>query len=90
MGERARDRMLRQEIKKGCKYLGKEGKGFGQSFIVLMFDMGMGPQDLLLYEKRIVIWFGDGIQQVNWLGNFQYPVNSVELLTTFFFCNLWR
>jgi hypothetical protein len=34
-----------------------------------MLDVGMGPQDLLLYDKRIVIWFGDGIQWVNWLGN---------------------
>jgi hypothetical protein len=25
----AREGMLRQELKKGCKYLGKEGKGFG-------------------------------------------------------------
>jgi hypothetical protein len=29
MGEKAREGMLRQELKKGCKYLGKEGKGFG-------------------------------------------------------------
>jgi hypothetical protein len=53
--------MLRQELIKGCKYLGKEGKGFGKSFTVLMIDVDMGPQDLLLYDKRIVIWFGDGL-----------------------------
>jgi hypothetical protein len=30
MGEKGlREGMLRQEIKKGCKYLGKEGKIFG-------------------------------------------------------------
>jgi hypothetical protein len=63
--------MLRQELKKGCKYLGKEGKGFGKSFTILMLDVGMRPQDLLLYDKRIVIRFGDGLQQVNWLGNLQ-------------------
>jgi hypothetical protein len=27
--KRAREGMLRQELKEGCKYLGKEGKGFG-------------------------------------------------------------
>jgi hypothetical protein len=53
--------MLRKRTQKGCKYLGKEGKGFGKSFIVLMLDVGMRPQDLLLYEKIIVIWFGDGL-----------------------------
>jgi hypothetical protein len=63
--------MLRQKIRKGCKYLGKEGKGFGHSFSVLMIDVGMGPQYLLLYDKRIFIQFGDGLQEVNWLGNHQ-------------------
>jgi hypothetical protein len=27
--KRTREGMLRQELKEGCKYLGKEGKGFG-------------------------------------------------------------
>jgi hypothetical protein len=41
--------------------LGKEGNGFGKSFTILMLDAGMRPQDLLLYEKMIVIQFGDGL-----------------------------
>ena len=48
--KRAREEMLRQELKKGCKCLGKEGKGFGQSFTVLMLYCGMRPQDIILYD----------------------------------------
>jgi hypothetical protein len=50
-----------------------------------MLDDGLGPQDLILYDKMIVIWFGDGLQWVNWLGNPRYPVNSAEFLETFHF-----
>jgi hypothetical protein len=53
-----------------------------------MLDVGMGPQDLLLYEKRIVIGLGHGLQWVNWLGNPRYPVNSIEFLATFYFLQL--
>ena len=53
-----------------------------------MLDVGMGPQDLLLYEKRIFIWFGYELQWVNWFGNPRYPVNSTEFLATFYFLQL--
>jgi hypothetical protein len=37
----------------------RKEREFGQSFIVLMLDCGMRPQDLLLYEKWIFIRLGD-------------------------------
>ena len=38
---------------------GKGGKQNGQSFTVAMFLPEMRPQNLLLYEKMMVIWLGD-------------------------------
>jgi hypothetical protein len=38
---------------------GKGGKQNGQSFNVVMFLLGMRPQNLFLYAKNMVIWLGD-------------------------------
>jgi hypothetical protein len=75
--------MLRPNLRKGCKSWAKRGRDFGNSLSILMLDVGMGPQYLLLYEKRIVIRFWDGLQWVNWLGNPRYPINSTKFLPTF-------
>jgi hypothetical protein len=50
----------------------------------------MTHQDLFLYEKKMVIQFGDGIQGVKWLGNPLYPVNSIEFLTILYFLQLFE
>jgi hypothetical protein len=49
-----------------------------------MLLVGMGPQHLLLYAKNIVIWLGDQLWAVNWLGN--YPKARIPL-QLFIFCN---
>jgi hypothetical protein len=48
----------------------------------------MTPQDLVLYKKKMVIQFGEGIQGVKWLGNHLYPVNSIEIHTILYFLQL--
>jgi hypothetical protein len=63
---------------------GKGGLGNGQSFIAFMLIFRMGPQNLLLYAKKIVIWLGDRLWAVNWLGN--YPKSCIPL-QLFIFCN---
>jgi hypothetical protein len=63
---------------------GKGGLGNGQSFTSFMLLLGMGPQHLLLYAKKIVIRLGDGLWVVNWLGN--YPKACIPL-QLFIFCN---
>jgi hypothetical protein len=55
-----------------------------------MIDYGMRPQDHILYEKGLVIWFGDGIEWVNWLWNPPYPENSTEFLAIFIFFATFR
>jgi hypothetical protein len=57
----ANEGMLRQFSQKGYNILGKEGSEIGQSFTILMLRYKMIPQHLLLYEKRMVIWLGDGL-----------------------------
>jgi hypothetical protein len=69
-------RMLRPKPRKGCKSWARKGKGFWQSFLDLFLGIEMRPQYLLLYEKNMVIRFGDGLQWVKWLGNLQYPIHS--------------
>jgi hypothetical protein len=66
---------------------GKGGLGNGQSFTAFMLLLGMGPQHLLLYAKKIVIRLGDGLWAVNWLGN--YPKASYSLATFYFLQLLW-
>ena len=44
-----------------ANYWGTGGKLNGQSFIGLILRFGIRPQHLLLYEKRLFIWLGDGI-----------------------------
>jgi hypothetical protein len=61
--------MLRPKLRIGCKTWAKKGKGFWQSFLILLLVFQMTPQDLFLYEKNMVIRFGDGLQGVKWLGN---------------------
>jgi hypothetical protein len=45
----------------------------------------MTPQDLFLYEKKMVNWFGDDLQGVKWLGNPPYLVNSTEFCAILYF-----
>jgi hypothetical protein len=48
----------------------------------------MTPQDLFLYEKNMVILFGDGLQGVKWLGKPPQPVNSVEFHAILYFLQI--
>jgi hypothetical protein len=61
--------MLSQKLRIRCKTWAKKGKGFWQSFLILLLVFQMRPQDLFLYEKKMVIRFGDGLQWVKWLGS---------------------
>jgi hypothetical protein len=46
----------------------------------------MTPQDLFLYNKKMVIRFGDALQGVKWLGN--PPANSAEFRAILYFLQL--
>jgi len=59
------------------------GRDFGKIFLFSFLSLQMKPQDLFLYEKKMVIWFGDRLQGVKWLGNPREPINSVEFLAIF-------
>jgi hypothetical protein len=61
--------MLRPNLRKGCKTWAKKGKGFWHHLLVVLLVIEMRPQDLFLYEKNMVIRFGEGLQWVKWLGN---------------------
>jgi hypothetical protein len=63
--------MLRPKLRKDAKLGLERGRDFGKSFLILLLGIEMRPQDLLLYEKNMVIRFGDGLQWVKWLGNLQ-------------------
>jgi hypothetical protein len=62
------------------------GKGgilkWAEFHFALMLLLGMGPQHLLLYAKKIVIRLGDWLWAVKWLGN--YPKARIPLQLLFF------
>ena len=77
--------MLRPNIIIGCKTWAKKGKGFLQSFLILLLVLSNEtPRPIFIWEN-MVIQFGDGIQGVKWLGNPRYPINSAEFLPILYF-----
>jgi hypothetical protein len=50
--------MLRPNLKKGCKTWDK-GKGFWKSFLILLLMLSNDTPRPFLYDKNIVIRFGD-------------------------------
>ena len=59
--EGADEGMLRQYLTTTTKSWARRGSEIGQNFTVLMLGCEMRPQNLLLYEKRMVIQLGDGL-----------------------------
>jgi hypothetical protein len=60
---------MRIKLKARCKTWEMRGKGFWKRFIILLFICLNESPIHFLYEKNMVIWFGDGIQGVKWLEN---------------------
>jgi hypothetical protein len=69
---------------------GKGGLRNGQSFTTFILLLRMGPQHLLLYAKKIVIWLGDELWVVNWLGNYPKARIPFQLFIFCKFCGYMR
>jgi hypothetical protein len=79
--------ILDQTHNVGANSWGKGGLGNEQSFTTFMLLLRMGPQNLLLYAKKIVIRLGDGLWVVNWLGDYPKARIPLQLLWVYAICN---
>ena len=60
-GRRANNGILGNSHKRATISWARRGSEIGKNFTFLMLRCKMGPQHLLLYDKRMVIWLGDGL-----------------------------
>ena len=80
--------MLRPKLRIGCKTWAKKGKRFWQSFLIVFLVLSIDTPRPLLYEKKMVIQFGDELQGVKWLRNPPYPINVIDFHAILYFLQI--
>jgi hypothetical protein len=64
-GRKDNNGILGNSHKRAAISWARRGSEIGQSFTFFMLRCKMRPQHLLLYDKMMVIWLGDGLYQVD-------------------------